>query len=741
MTRSAFFGNLDFNTIAHDPSFKESAVRSFIIDPLVKRLGYTAENIVLEKTVQIQTGSKKQTTPYYADYVLKIGSSFVCVIEAKAPEKHINDESIIDQAFSYASHREIRSNYFVLCNGLEFALFKTDLDRSQILHFSLPEIDQYWQQLKRVLSSDSFQSGKTAKYERPAEAKNVFDHQTHCRKLLLDEIKIRKQGTRRHFGVHGYFTRQSWDIVQAYIKNYSKPGDVVLDPFGGSGVTVAEALMLDRRGIHVDINPLANFLVDSLIAPVSLQDFEDSFEFVKREYLKKEPKTETEINAALKKYPHPKKIQLPKGSDVKTTDELFSGKQTVQLGLLKSIISKVKNENIRKSLLLIFSGIVTRNNSTFHSNSHRGGNAAALMYYRYRVSPRPDEIDIPALLSLRYNAVLKAKKEMKNSITENTIHNARIIKGTATALPLENESVDYIYTDPPYGKNIPYLDLSAMWHAWLDLDVSEEDYKLEAIEGGEHEKSKEEYKQLIAQSIKEMFRVLKYDRWLSFVFAHKDPEFWHLIVDTAESCGFEYIGAVPQKNGSSNFHKRQHPFTVLSGQLIINFRKVRNPRTLLKANLGLDMDEIVLQTVEGIIAQHNGATLEQINDELITKAMELGFLDVLSKMHDDITPFLKLHFQLDSEREIYTIPKNKPFKSHIDVKLRIKYYLTNLLNKNERLDKESRFDDIVREVMPSLKNGTTPENQTILGVLEDIAERAGIDCWRLKRGGQKEFIL
>jgi hypothetical protein len=50
-----------------------------------------------------------------------------------------------------------------------------------------------------------------------------------------------------------------------------------------------------------------------------------------------------------------------------------------------------------------------------------------------------------------------------------------------------------------------------------------------------------------------MYRVLKYDRWLSFVFAHKDPEFWHLIIDTAENCGFEYIGAVPQKNGQTSF--------------------------------------------------------------------------------------------------------------------------------------------------------------------------------------------
>ena len=39
-------------------------------------------------------------------------------------------------------------------------------------------------------------------------------------------------------------------------------------------------------------------------------------------------------------------------------------------------------------------------------------------------------------------------------------------------------------------------------------------------------------------------------------------------------------------------------------------------------------------------------------------------------------------------------------------------------------------------ILPLLKNGTTPENQTILTVLEDIAERVGDNSWRLKREGQ-----
>lgn len=61
--------------------------------------------------------------------------------------------------------------------------------------------------------------------------------------------------------MHPYFTKQVWNVVQEYIKTFSCPGDLVLDPYGGSGVTLVEALVLGRKAIHVDINPLANFIV------------------------------------------------------------------------------------------------------------------------------------------------------------------------------------------------------------------------------------------------------------------------------------------------------------------------------------------------------------------------------------------------------------------------------------------------------------------------------------------------
>jgi hypothetical protein len=235
-----------------------------------------------------------------------------------------------------------------------------------------------------------------------------------------------------------------------------------------------------------------------------------------------------------------------------------------------------------------------------------------------------------------------------------------------------------------------------------------------------------------------MYRVLKYDRWLSFVFAHKDPEFWHLIIETCEKCGFEYIGAMPQKNGQTSFKKRQHPFTVLSGQLIINFRKVHNPRAVLKANIGMNMGEAVIQTIEGIIARDNGATLEQINDELIIKGLELGFLDLLKKEYSDITPLLMENFDYDPATEKYTIKKDTKFQTQIDIRLRIRFYLISYLRRMERERKIPVFNDIVFAILPLLKNGITPEHQTILSVLDDIGERVGEDGWRLR---PKELTL
>jgi 16S rRNA G966 N2-methylase RsmD len=736
--------DFDFTQL-NSPDFKEDSVREILILPILQQLGYDNQHIVRSKSLQhpfLKIGSKKRKIKLIPDYLLKVVDNYAWVLDAKAPTEEIKTGEHIEQVYSYAIHPEVRTKYFALCNGYEFVLFRQDTE-NPVLSFHLAEIQYHWQTLQNYLAPSAFQSGKHFVYETVPRAKSFpvkeadFDY---LNRPLLDELPVKKQSAKRHFGVHGYFTKQSWNVVQEYIRHFSRPNDLVLDPFGGSGVTAIEAMMIDRRAIHLDLNPMSFFLVDSLAAPVDLNKLGQAFEQIKNKFEKKCPTADEEIVQALEKYPYPQGIILPKSSDVDTIEQLFSPKQLAQLAFLKHLILKQHNENIIKSLLLAFSSTLNVSNLTTHAGKSGGPNSGAFAYYRYRIAKEHANLSLQESFRKKYTKVIQAKREIQSKINAQTIDRLQILKGTATDLSfLKNESVDYIYTDPPYGKKIPYLDLSVMWNGWLDLPVTEEDYALEAIEGGEHDKTKMEYNSLIAKSIEEMYRVLKFDRWMSFVFAHKDPEFWHLIIDTAERCGFEYAGAVKQSNGQSSFKKRQNPFTVLSGQLIINFKKIRQPKTILKANLGMNIGEIILQTIEGVIAKHHGATLEQINDELIIKGLELGFLDLLKKEYSDLSPLLMQSFDYEDQSEKFRLRKNTQFKTSIDERLRIKYYLFSFLRRAALEKKYPTFDEIVLHIMPLLKNGTTPENQTILSVLEDIAIRIGEDKWKLQHEGQGEL--
>jgi DNA modification methylase len=57
--------------------------------------------------------------------------------------------------------------------------------------------------------------------------------------------------------VHWYPCRFVSQIPAAFIGTLSEPGDLVLDPFAGSGTTLVEAQRLGRRSIGVDLNPIA----------------------------------------------------------------------------------------------------------------------------------------------------------------------------------------------------------------------------------------------------------------------------------------------------------------------------------------------------------------------------------------------------------------------------------------------------------------------------------------------------
>ena len=174
---------------------------------------------------------------------------------------------------------------------------------------------------------------------------------------------------------------------------------------------------------------------------------------------------------------------------------------------------------------------------------------------------------------------------------------------------LKPGSVDYIFTDPPYGAFISYLDLSILWNHWLGFPVTDETREQETIVGGEQGHTEEHYKKSLARSIKTCFRLLKPDRWFSIVFQHWDTSYFATILETAAECGGELKAAITQTGDVIwSMHKKKNSASVLAGEMILTFykpAKVPKPAKTL-APAAADTARILSEVFDACLA--NGTT-------------------------------------------------------------------------------------------------------------------------------------
>jgi 16S rRNA G966 N2-methylase RsmD len=84
------------------------------------------------------------------------------------------------------------------------------------------------------------------------------------------------------YNMHTYWSKKPHDAIREYIKHYTKPGDLVLDPFCGSGGTALAALMEGRAAIAIDLSPAATFITKNYCTPVDVDELQRAFEELQR---------------------------------------------------------------------------------------------------------------------------------------------------------------------------------------------------------------------------------------------------------------------------------------------------------------------------------------------------------------------------------------------------------------------------------------------------------------------------
>jgi len=540
-----------------------------------------------------------------------------------------------------------------------------------------------------------------------------------------------------HYKIHPYYTKQPSNVVGEYIRHFCPEGGLVVDPFCGSGVTAIEALTNRKRTVCIDLDPLAVFITrQTCLAPVDLNAFWDAYREVEEEiwpvvnFVRSASPKELE-DYELKEW-YPKGIKLPSNADRGYVEDLFGRAQLISLAHLRSAIMKISNAQARELLLFAFSGILARASITYGIDPKHagGGDSGIFKVYRYWVPPKPDYRDVWGLFATRARLVGNAKKKSNaifgDFVREGETFNVYCDSAENLLKHVDEGTVDYIYTDPPYGAHIAYLDLGTMWHSWLGFEVTNEMRAREAIEAGDQQFDEKHYLNVLGESFEKMFYALKDEAWLSLVFHHKETNLWYSIRDMLRYIGFNYVNTVAQPLAKQTFHKIKNPLRVLGESLIVNFQKTAVRK--ISQPMSLPMANIIKNVAERVIYEGGGATTEEILREVVPELFDNDlFFDAASKKIGDILAIMESDFEL-GEDNLWRIRAERQVGNFIPPRLRIQYYVIGYLRKVGK----ANFDSIVTTILPRLTNGHEPTREDIEDVLNEVAiSHDGVN-WELK---------
>lgn len=114
---------------------------------------------------------------------------------------------------------------------------------------------------------------------------------------------------------------------------------------------------------------------------------------------------------------------------------------------------------------------------------------------------------------------------------------------------LSDNSIDYIFTDPPFGANIDYSELNFIQEAWLKVKTNN---KEEAIENDTQNKGLLEYQNIMQKCFAEYFRVLKPGHWMTVEFSNTAANVWNSIQLALNRVGFVIanVSSLDKQQGS-----------------------------------------------------------------------------------------------------------------------------------------------------------------------------------------------
>jgi len=511
------------------------------------------------------------------------------------------------------------------------------------------------------------------------------------------------------YGVHAYHTKVPAEAIVGFIEAHSQPGDTVVDPFCGSGMTGVAAAMVGRNAVLNDLSPAAVHIAHNYTAPCDPRLFEMAVDRVlaeagqrvedlyathhdgrdaRVEYIvwsdaRRCPGCGNEIvlwdvrDAGLRTITCPDceattaKTDMPvvgeKAVEVNlsaggphrvtrpATDEdlgpavtlealpwfprtpfdasrpmwrrghadlgittvagFYSHRNLAAMSLLWDAASRETDPRVREALRFSLTAIANRASRRYQWNAKRPTNVLGGTLY---ISSLRYEWNVLSLWPRKTRAIAKL---LASQIAEPG--QVTVLNGSATSLAIADESIDYCFTDPPFGAHIVYSDASLLWESWLD-DLTDRASEAIIVRGGDQGKSIDDYGALLRESFREVRRVLKPTGRATVVFQASDPGTWSAVYQAAIDAGLHFADATTLDKGQPSFKQvkgRHAGELVAETDVVLTFSRQPLPTRSVEV---IDVDQAVRRAFDAASNAQRRATAGAIFGDVNARLLRAG---------------------------------------------------------------------------------------------------------------------
>lgn len=215
-----------------------------------------------------------------------------------------------------------------------------------------------------------------------------------------------------------------------------------------------------------------------------------------------------------------------------------------------------------------------------------GGPTAGTLYIPALMKELPIGRQIVTAVKPVIEALSFLRTKSKNIISNQSSADLKLV---------DDNSIDYIFIDPPFGNNLMYSELNFIWESWLKVVTQKEN---EVIVSDTQGKGVRDYQNLMVSSLKEFYRVLKPNRWITVEFHNSKNEIWNSIQEAMQMAGFIIadVRVLDKKKGS---FVQTTTTSAVKQDLIISAYKPKNSfTTTFTQNVGTE------ETAWAFVRQH-----------------------------------------------------------------------------------------------------------------------------------------